>query len=391
MPKLASKVECTGCMACVDSCAKGALKFNIANDGHVYPIFEQDLCVNCGVCEKVCPVVGKFCYSKSTVSKAYASWSNNVVMRKNSASGGVFSAVAEYVVSLGGVVYGATICGVADVRHIRISTEEEIRLLQGSKYSQSNTSGVYKLVYNDLRSGNYVLFSGTGCQVAGLYSFLKAKKYNGKLLTIDIICGGVPSRLLIDKFLECEPIKITRIQSFRTKETGWKPQGFKYNLKVVDESNVIHDYSDKRNLVTTGFACEMTNRYSCYKCQYAGLYRLSDFTIGDFWGVKDYKEEHYNGVSVIIAHNQGALELLDALNPYLSNYPVSVDDVLKSNPRLVSVMDKRYKMPERRFLTWAFQNLNYTVLKKIYALDFSKYSPWMIYKIYRLLLSKFLR
>lgn len=391
MPKLATKIECTGCMACVDSCATGALKFNIADDGHIYPLLKQDICVNCGACERVCPVVSKFCYSQSSVSKSFASWSNNDTMRKNSASGGVFSAMAEYVISVGGVAYGATIRGVAEVCHIRISSEEDICLLQGSKYLQSNTNGVFRQVYNDLNSGVFVLFSGTGCQVAGLYSFLKGKKYKGRLLTIDIICGGVPSRLLIDKFLKCEPFKINRILSFRTKDTGWKPQGYKYNLKVVDDKNNIHDYTDKRNLVTTGFACEMSNRYSCYNCHYAGLHRMSDFTIGDFWGLKDFKEEHYNGVSVIIAHNQESLELLNIIKSYLFTTPIPVNDILAYNPRVDNVVDKRYKLPERKFLTWAFKNLNYNILKKIYALDFSKYSPWMIYKIYRLLMGKFLR
>lgn len=391
MPKLAEKKECTGCMACVDSCAKGALHFNVEHDGHIYPLLEKDLCVNCGACEKVCPVVSKFSYSQSTESEAFASWSENNKMRMNSASGGVFSALAEYVISDGGVAYGAAIGVVAEVHHIRISNIEEICKLQGSKYSQSDTSGVYKQVYSDLRSGLFVLFSGTGCQLAGLYSFLNGRKYKGKLLTVDIICGGVPSKLLIDKFLECEPFKIKKILSFRTKDTGWKPQGFKYNLKVIDDNNKIHDYTDKRNLVTTGFACEMTNRYSCYKCQYAGLYRMSDFTIGDFWGAKDFEEEHYNGLSAIIAHNQEAIKLLKVIEPYLAAKPVSVDDVLKYNPRLDKVIDKRYKMLERRFLTWAFRKLSYDTLKKIYALDFGKYSPWMIYKIYRLLMSKFLR
>ena len=391
MPKLALKKDCTGCLACVDSCSHGALIYDVGPDGHIYPSLQPQLCVNCGLCEKVCPVVSSFEYSNSPACESFASWSNNKEMRQSSASGGVFSAIAEYTIEKGGVVYGATMDGVANVHHLRICKKEEIPLLQGSKYTQSNVAGIYKQVLTDLRNGKLVLFSGTGCQVAGLYSFLKNRRYSGDLLTIDIICGGIPSKLLIDKFVESEPYNIKRIVSFRTKDTGWKSQGFKYNLKVEDEKGVIHDYTDKRNLITSGFACEMTNRYSCYKCQYAGLYRMSDYTIGDYWGVKDFQEEQYNGISVIISHNQTSTSLLEEMSNFLTITPVPIDNILSHNHRIDKVIDNRYKMPERKYLTWTFNHLGYNVLKKIYALDFCKYSPWMIYKVYRVLISKILR
>ena len=391
MPNLALEKDCTGCLACIDTCSRGALIYTIGKDGHIYPSLQQHLCVDCGLCEKICPVVSNLDYSQSPICETYASWSNNEDMRKKSASGGVFSAIAEYVITNGGVAYGAAMDGVANVHHVRISTKEKITLLQGSKYTQSNLTGIYKQVLTDLRKGLFVLFSGTGCQVAGLYSFLQKKKYEGNLLTVDIICGGVPSKLLIDKFIESEPYNIKHILSFRTKETGWKPQGFKYNLKVIDENDIIHDYTDKRNLVTTGFACEMTNRYSCYNCQYAGLHRMSDLTIGDYWGVKDFREEHYNGISVIISHNPNTTGLLNEMRAFLSIKPVPIEGIVCHNPRLVKNVDNRYKMPERKHLAWIFNHLGYNTLKKIYAFDFGKYSPWMIYKVYRLLISKILR
>lgn len=152
MPKLADKIACTGCMACVDSCAKGALAFSVADDGHIYPKFDRSLCVNCGLCEKSCPVINKMTYIESPIAEAYAAWSKNDELRKNSASGGVFSAMAEYIIAKEGVVYGCTMDGRANVHHIRIDKESDIHLLQGSKYTQSNTTGIYKQAYSDLKA-----------------------------------------------------------------------------------------------------------------------------------------------------------------------------------------------------------------------------------------------
>lgn len=388
MPKLADIKECTGCMACVDSCTKGALVFSVADDGHIYPKLDQSLCVNCGLCEKSCPVISKATYTESPIAEAYAAWSKNDELRKNSASGGVFSAMAEDIIAKGGVVYGCTMDGRANVHHIRIDKESDIHLLQGSKYTQSNTTGIYKQAYSDLKAGRTVLFSGTGCQVAALYSYLESKVYNGKLITVDLICGGVPSKLLIDKFLECEPMHIKKIISFRTKETGWKPTGFVYNLKVEDYEGNIYDYSDKRNLVTTGFACEMTNRFCCYQCRFAGIHRMSDYTIGDYWGVSDYKEEHYGGVSVIIAHNLDAVVHLQAMGNYLAIDKTDITKVLTRNYRLAKAIDRRYLLPERKYLPYFFRHLSYNNLCKVYAFDFNNHSTWILYKIYRFIISK---
>lgn len=235
------------------------------------------------------------------------------------------------------------------------------------------------------------MFSGTGCQVAGLYGFLRNRKYNGNLITIDLICGGVPSRLLIDKFVENESYTMKRIVSFRSKDNGWSPKGFKYNLKVEDSEGRVHDYSDKRNLITTGFAYEMTNRYSCYHCQFAGVNRKSDFTIGGYWGVKDYPEQHHNGVSAIIAHSERSVEFLKNCTTFLEIRETDISDILSHNKRLGKTKDRRYILPERRLMAAAFRKLSYKTLCKIYAFDFNNKSPWMLYKAYRAIISRIIK
>lgn len=389
-PILATEKTCTGCLACVDTCAKSALTKIIGEDGHIYVRVDENKCVGCGLCEESCPVVSGLPYGTSEIATAFAVWAKNDVVRRNSATAGAFSSLALYVLSLGGYVCGAAIVDGIYVKHICIDSRSDLPKLQGSKYTQSDASGIYKTVYEKLKGGSIVLFSGTGCQVAGLYGFLGKKKYTGKLITIDLICGGVPSRLLIQKFIENEPFQTREIISFRSKDSGWKPSGFKYNLKVIDTNGTLHDYTDKRNLITTGFACEMTDRYSCYDCKFAGLHRMSDFTIGDYWGVKDYPEQHYNGVSAIIVHNEGALEFLKAANAYIEVKEADINDINAHSRRLVAHPDKRYKLPERKYMANIFNMCSYTTLKRIYAFDFGKFSPWMLYKVYRTIASKFI-
>ena len=234
MPQLAKYKECTGCMVCVDSCNHGALTTSLNEEGHIVPLIDESKCVNCGLCEMVCPVATKLPYSESPIANAFAAWAKDRLVRMNSATAGAFSAMAQCVLSQGGVICGASNVDGIHVKHICIENISELYRIQGSKYTQSNAKGIYKAVFRYLKQGRFILFSGTGCQVAGLYSYLRKRKYKGRLITVDLICGGIPSRLLIDKFIEGEPYQVKQIVSFRTKEHGWAPYGFKYNLKVMD-------------------------------------------------------------------------------------------------------------------------------------------------------------
>ena len=387
-PHLANKKECTGCLACIDSCKKEALSFKTADDGHIYIDVNESLCIGCKACENTCPIISKFQYSQSDRADFFAVWNKDPLKRKSSASGGAFSAIASYVLENKGIVFGVTIENICDIKHIYIDNIQDLYKLQGSKYAYSIPIGSYNKVYSFLKEGKLVLFSGTGCQVGGLLSFLKNKKYIGKLITIDIICGGVPSRFLLHKFIENEPYQIQSIKSFRTKDNGWKSTGFKYNMKVIDSNNKTHDYTNIRNLVTDGFSIELTNRYSCYKCNFVGVNRLSDFTIGDLWGDKMYCKEHYNGVSLLIAHTHIAHKLLNQLTEHLSINTTDVQKAIQHNKRIINGNNYLRFTWERKFMPYFFNKLSYGTLKKIYAYDFNKYSPWFLYKIYRTILNK---
>ena len=389
-PQLASPKECTGCLSCVDSCHQKAIASFIGNDGHYYVRIDNERCVGCRLCEITCPVISQQDYGKSDLAVFHAVWNKNDKERTQSASGGAFSAMAHYIIDHGGVVIGATTENVFDVKHIVISNANDIQKLQGSKYTQSNTCGIYLETYNLLRDGKNVLFSGTGCQVGALLSFLKHKKYEGKLITVDLICGGVPSKLLLNKFVENEPYEIKRILSYRTKEHGWTPKGFVYNLKVEDVEGTIHDYTGIKNLVTTAFSTEMTARYSCYNCKFVGKYRMADFTIGDLWGDTMYPKEHYNGLSLVVVHNQKAASLLSRMNTYIQTVQYDEEVVAKNNSRLFNGVSVKQYTIERRQMENFFSRYSYSTLKKIYANDYSNYTVWMIWKIIRFLYLKFL-
>ncbi|MCR5569130.1 MAG: Coenzyme F420 hydrogenase/dehydrogenase, beta subunit C-terminal domain [Paludibacteraceae bacterium] len=392
LPQLAERKECTGCLACVDCCTKTqALVSIVGDDGHLYPVLDKSKCIGCKKCESVCPVVSKLNYQDSENAKFFACWNKDLVVRKNSATAGAFSAIASYVLDNGGIVFGCALDDIAYVHHIWIDSKADLNRLQGSKYTQSDTTGSYKKTLDYLKSGRLVLYSGTGCQVAGLLSFLKNLNYKGVLITVDLICGGVPSKKLIDQFIANEPYSVKKILSFRTKDNGWKPKGFKYNLKTLDDNGQIHDYTGIKNLVTDGFSSELTNRYSCYRCRFAGINRLSDFTIGDLWGATDFKNQHQDGLSLLVAHSSFAVELLEKLHNYLEVYPTDSVKAIKSNYRIKKTNSRQHLQLERVFMGYLFGHCSYNTLKKIYAGEFSVYSPWLFYKIYRWIIGKILR
>ena len=354
--KLASQHDCTGCLACLDSCNKGAISSYIRKDGHRYVHIDENVCVKCGRCQTVCPVLSSFNYKKEEVSTPFAAWNTNHIQRMKSTSGGVFSALATYIIKEGGVVIGVSMHN-SQAYHCCIQTMEDLEKLQGSKYQQSDTTGIYKKTLDFLLSGKLTLFQGTACQVAALLSFL-GKKHFVNLITIDIVCGGVPSRLLIDKFKEkfgeCD------ILSYRDKNEGWGS----YNLTIANKNGIVRNPSFG-GLVINGFSSTLTNRYSCYDCKFNGLYRKADITIADFWGDDKFKEQHHDGLSLMICHSAKGMSIIE--NSTIEHHVVSSWDAVKENPRLVyGKVWGVSKRPERRFIGWNFKYLPVSVLLAIY-------------------------
>lgn len=364
-PKLASRKTCTGCMACVDACSFAALESFIDKDGHLYTNWIQERCTQCGKCSRVCPAVSGYNYENNeNLSVPYVAWAKNDELRMRSASGGVFAALASYFFSIKGYVAGAIIDG-CEIKHILTNDPADLKLLQGSKYQQGDLTGIYKEIIKKLKEGEKILFSGTGCQVGALYSFLGGKKYIDQLITIDLICGGFPSILPFNSLRSNSVNSIKRIVSFRDKERGWKGEGYKFSLKVISERGDTCDLGDQ-NLVLKCFSSQFLNRNSCLNCHFAFASRQADITIADFWGDKDYMSQHFKGLSLIVVHSTNGKEELK--NSEIVFEPTSWSKFIYRNPRMVVGRFWFYDLhPGRIMGPWLFKNTGYANLCKIYG------------------------
>lgn len=351
--RLASYSLCTGCMACVDSCSKGALSVIENKDGFLKVVSNEARCVDCGLCVDVCSVLSNtkpLCREE----KAYAVWNEVDEWRNVSASGGSFSALALSVLAKGGVVYGAAIDGF-DVRHKKIDCIDELSQILGSKYQHSDMKGIHKQVLTDLKQGRLVLFGGLSCQVVGLKSFIMrfgGEKYLGNLYTVDTICGGLSTALPM-RLLQ-KTGKYKGIVSFRDKEHGWQSKGFRYSLKMQKNNDEIEDLL-LDNLVLNTFSSKLLKRSSCLDCPFTGKHRASDATIGDFWGDESFTCQHKQGLSVMITHDDNHVtQINDAPIHYEQ---IALTDVVRYNHNYcwTKYPHIRYFL-SRKVALWALRN-----------------------------------
>lgn len=302
---------CTQCHACQASCPKGCISMVEAKDGFFVPKIDRNKCVECGACMKACHRLQP-AFTLQKPIRTYACWTNNLVDRERSSSGGAFSVIAKKIISQGGIVYGASMCDNLQVRHIGIDKEDDIIKLQGSKYVQSYLGNIYKEARDELKAGRKVLFTGTPCQVAGLLAFLH-KPY-GNLYTCDVVCHGVPSQKAFDAYIAKIGLKgKCRDFSFRfTKGWGFQlsgqliaPTGRGFQKKII---------SPKKAYYLRAFTKGLMFSEACYSCVYAHPERVSDISLADYWGLgvmKPFNHPTHKGISCLLANNEKALALLD--------------------------------------------------------------------------------
>lgn len=334
--------DCCGCTACLAICPKKCIEMKDDEKGFKYPVVNRDLCIDCGACNRVCDrssVTGE----QEVHPKAYGAYTNDTELRHNSSSGGIFSVIAQEVLSKGGIVVGATMApDCYSVRHICIETVDDLASLRGSKYMQSDMGSTLLQVKAALENKRYVLFSGTPCQVAGLKAFL-GKEYSN-LLCIDIICHGVPSPKVWKKY--CKEIeshsggKITNV-NFRHKRYGWKQFGIVHHRSGKHNRSVIF-HSKQQDEFMRLFLKNYTLRPSCYECSHKGINGNSDITIGDFWGVEQICPELYDGkgTSLAIIHTKKGEDIFQNIRHNLTIRETDLDMAISRNSAAIKSVYK---------------------------------------------------
>jgi coenzyme F420-reducing hydrogenase beta subunit len=290
-----TEYDCTGCRACEQKCPKHCILMKEDKEGFLMPYIDHSLCIECDVCATVCPLNKEIDGNKP--NSVFAVRYKNDAILSQSASGGAFAAIARTVLENGGIVYGAVYHDDLSVSHIAVYTISELYRMQSSKYVQSDTLKTFSEVKTALKGGMMVLYSGTPCQIGGLNAFL-GKEYPN-LLTVDIICHGVPSPKLFAKYIEWLGIKNKgKILScnFRDKTGGW---GLGYKTKTKTKTKTIDANADP---YYSYFLKGHTYRECCYQCKYAKKERISDFTLGDYWGIQKEHPSFYStkGVSLMM-------------------------------------------------------------------------------------------
>lgn len=305
------KKNCTGCHACYNVCPVKCISMEYDFEGFLYPFIDSNKCINCNRCVQVCPVLNHN-KNKDFHETVYAAYSKLKDIRQNSSSGGVFTHLAEYVLENDGVVFGAAFDAEFQVHHIQVDDIEDLKLLRGSKYVQSRIERTYEAAQNVLKGNKMVLFTGTPCQIDGLRLFL-GRDYD-KLYTQDLICHGVPSPAVWDRYLQTQiEQKQSHVKNicFRDKVNGWN----KYSLTVeFDNKESVSDVFTV-NPMMKAYLRDMCLRPSCYECPSKGIKRSSDITLADFWNVQDYFLDlnDNKGIDLVICHSQKGEELLNSI------------------------------------------------------------------------------
>lgn len=306
MIHISDKSLCCGCSACAQSCPKKCISMIEDEEGFLYPNINNNICVDCGLCEKVCPVINSREPREPRI--AFAAINLNEEIRMKSSSGGIFTMIAERIIDDNGVVFGARFDENWEVMHDYTENKNGLEAFRCSKYVQSRIGNTYKQAKIFLEQGRKVLFSGTSCQIAGLHHFLK-KKYEN-LLTVDFVCHGTPSPKVWKMYLNeittnCRNA-ISDIQ-FRNKDKGWSQFNFKISYSKLDKEYVVTARHD-RDLYMRAFLNELILRPSCYNCKAKCGSCLSDITLGDYWGVRlhhpDMDDNKGTGL-VLINSNKG--------------------------------------------------------------------------------------
>lgn len=341
MINIQNKVDCCGCNACGDACNKNAITFKIDIEGFWYPEVDEDKCNNCGLCEKVCPIINSKELKKNDSDKplhTIAAINKNMKVRWDSTSGGAFSALSEVMYAQGGYVSGALYNDDFSVRNYVSNNHDDLEKLRSSKYLQSKAEGLYAEIRSLLKNGQKVLACGTPCQMAALRSFLQ-KDYEN-LIIVDFICRGVNSpkvyRAYLDSLEKKYNSKVVYVKA-KNKELGWRNLTRKVTFANGQSYYGVYMDDDFRRGYHTNVFC----RPSCYDCKFKGFPRIADITIADYWGIEkvDKNLDNNIGTSMILLNSKKGESYFKEVKQYLEYKETPFEAILGGNIALTKSIE----------------------------------------------------
>ncbi len=359
MIEIIDKSKCSGCGSCVSACPKNAIKMEYDNEGFLYPVVDKENCVDCGICDKACPVITKNEYDEQ-LKLAYAVKTIDEQARRRSTSGGVAYSIASYVIENGGVVFGVAYEDGMKVSHTMVDSIDGLVRFQGSKYVQSDTKDTYKHAKKLLDSGKLVLYTGSACQIEGLYSYLR-KDYDN-LITQDFICHGVPSAGLWNQYLkETNFDKATDI-IFRDKSKGWEA---KPDFVAKNGQKELFRESFYKNPYCFFFAQNYSLRHICYACPFKSGYRRSDVTVADLWGISEILPQgSYDdkGTSLLIVNSDKGKHIFESISQSVWSKEISYDKAIENNMMALRSVNKPHNRDK------FFEDISKYTFKKVYKI-----------------------
>lgn len=335
---LATRDTCTGCAACGAVCPTGSISMKADREGFMQPHIDTNKCIGCHKCEKTCPIICHLSRNRKLTDTGYAAQHKEADVLNRSKSGGAFYAIAEFVILSGGVVFGVK----WDTEHLAAvhsytETIEGLRLFQGSKYVQSWIGDSYKQVKDFLSQRRLVLFSGTPCQVAGLYAFLGKRNYEN-LILVDVICHGVSNHQVYSEYMHWKSPNAVRFIGVNqhNKRGGWRHPSISSFIYEDENNNIVESEcktTDDRYIVACT-AKDYILRRSCSNCYFKIPNSIADLTLGDFWGVWDVRPDLFNnhGVSIILPNNDIGNDVLNMIKDFVSLTSVPTNDILLYQP-----------------------------------------------------------
>lgn len=379
MINIIDKHDCCGCEACMQACPKRCISLERDKEGFLYPIVNTNICVECGVCERVCPVINTG--EQTFPLQVWAARNEDEEIRRQSSSGGIATKLAEKIIDEGGVVFGVIMTEQCEAIHTFTETKAGLEAFRGSKYIQSRVGESFKQAKEFLKAGRKVLFIGTPCQISGLKHFLR-KDYS-TLYTVDFICHGVPSPGVfkwyiqeeVNKYVSArkgrknsvsfspihsipkgdiqlpEGLKVVDIH-FRDKREGWKKYSFVLQLAEASadgkKNTVSFSSNVSENIFLKGFCSDLYLRPSCHKCPVRSYRSGSDLTIADFWGQEYMFPEFDNdtGTSCVIVKTTKGQTLFSSVK-HIKKEIKALEQVLSFNPSLIE--SKPEGMQRRKF------------------------------------------